>query len=92
MDEMSEARWRYTQAYLLEVFGVEDHAASGIAARSREADLAPIAVTSDIGHLLTLLAGLSGARTAIEIGTLGVLGAAHRTRAWRTRPPDHHRP
>ena len=77
MDEMSEARWRYTQAYLLEVFGVEDHAASGIAARSREADLAPIAVTSDIGHLLTLLVGLSGARTAIEIGTLGGYSALH---------------
>ncbi len=77
MDEMSEDRWRYTQQYLLEVFGVEDHAAANIAARSREAALAPIAVTSDIGHLLTLLAGLSGARTAIEIGTLGGYSALH---------------
>jgi predicted O-methyltransferase YrrM len=77
MDEMNEARWRYTHDYLAEVFGVEDAAAAATSARSREAGLAPIAVSSDVGRLLTLLAGLSGARTAIEIGTLGGYSALH---------------
>ena len=77
MEEMNKARWRYTHDYLTEVFGVEDAAAATISARSRESGLSPIAVSSDIGRVLTLLTGLSGARTAIEIGTLGGYSALH---------------
>jgi len=74
---MNPERWRYTNDYLAEVFGREDAVLAAIAARSREAGLAPIAVTRDIGCLLTMLARLAGARAAIEIGTLGGYSAAH---------------
>jgi predicted O-methyltransferase YrrM len=77
VNDASPDRWQYTLAYLTEVFGVEDPAAAGIRQQSLQAGLPPIAVSSDIGHLLTLLVRLTGVRTALEIGTLGGYSALH---------------
>lgn len=74
---MTLDRWHFTHDYLADVFGREDAVLEAIATRSRDAGLAPIAVTRDIGRLLTLLTRLTGARSAIEIGTLGGYSAAH---------------
>lgn len=68
MDDMNAARWRYTRDYLAEVFGVEDEAAAVVRARSQQEGLAPIAITRDVGHVLTLLARLTGTCLAIECG------------------------
>lgn len=77
MDDMTAGRWRYTQAYLAEVFGVEDEAARGIRLGSERAGLDPIAVRADAARLLTLLARTTAARTAVEVGTLGGYSAWH---------------
>ena len=77
MDNMSPGRWRYTQAYLAEVFGVEEEAARGIRLRSQRAGLDPIAVRGDAGRFLTLLARMTDTRTAVEVGTLGGYSAWH---------------
>jgi len=77
MDDMNAERFRYTQDYLREVFGGEDEVAATVRQRAEDAGLPPIAVTSDVGRFLTLLAQFSGARTAIEVGTLGGYSALH---------------
>ena len=41
MDDMTAGRWRYTQAYLAEVFGVEDEAAAEIRRRSERSGAGP---------------------------------------------------
>jgi predicted O-methyltransferase YrrM len=72
--QMTPDRWRATGEYLVEVFGAQDEQLSTLTPRAIAAGLPDIAVSSDVGRLLTLLTGLTGggrgARLAIEVGTL----------------------
>ncbi len=77
MSEMTPERWRYTTDYLIRVFGAESSAAAGIRERSEEAGLPRIAVSSDVGRILTFLTGFAGEGTAFEVGTLGGYSALH---------------
>jgi len=77
MDDMTPDRWRYTTEYLIQVFGAEDEAAAAIRERSEQAGLPQIAVSSDIGRVLTFLTGLAGRGTAVEVGTLGGYSALY---------------
>ena len=71
---MTPDRWRATGEYLVEVFGAQDEQLRTLTPRAIAAGLPDIAVSSDVGRLLTLLTGLAGggrgARLAIEVGTL----------------------
>ena len=66
-DEMSKA----VDAYVTELFELEDGALEGARARSREAGLPAIEVTPAQGAFLGILARAAGARRVLEIGTLG---------------------
>ncbi len=79
---MSPERWRFTGAYLREVFGqLEDPALEASLADARAAGLPDIAVSVEVGRLLSILAGLVGARVAIEVGTLGGFSTTFLARA-----------
>jgi predicted O-methyltransferase YrrM len=74
--EMTPARWRYTNEYLGEVFGAEDAGLARLRAEAQAAGLPAIAVSAEVGRLLQLLVGLTPARRALELGTLGGYSAA----------------
>lgn len=67
---MTEARWRYTTAYLKETFGAQDAHLAGLMDRAVAAGLPDIAVSADVGHLLRMLTTTTRGRLAIEVGTL----------------------
>jgi caffeoyl-CoA O-methyltransferase len=73
--QMTPERWDWTAAYLREVFGAEDDQLRTLTPRAIAAGLPDIAVSADVGRLLMLLAAMTGrgggARTAVEVGTLG---------------------
>jgi predicted O-methyltransferase YrrM len=70
MDTQTEA----LNAYVAEVFGRPDDQLRSLMTRAVAADLPDIAVSADVGRLLTLLAGTTnqgrGPSLAIELGTL----------------------
>lgn len=68
---MTPARWEATQAYIHEVFGVEDDALRSAAAEAEAAGLPPIAVNAEVGRLLWILTSMTRAMLAVELGTLG---------------------
>lgn len=72
--DMTPQRWANTSAYLRDVFGRQDQHLAGLMDRAVAAGLPAIAVSPDVGHLLTLLASLTnagrGARLVLELGTL----------------------
>ena len=72
--DMTPSRWKSTSSYLVDVFGAEDEQLKTMTPRSVAAGLPDIAVSSDVGRLLMLLTSMtgggSGARMAIELGTL----------------------
>ncbi len=72
--DMSPDRWKRTSNYLQEVFGHEDNQLRTLMPRAVAAGIPDIAISSDVGRLLTLLASMCGdgrgARTIIEVGTL----------------------
>jgi predicted O-methyltransferase YrrM len=57
--------------YVTSLFAAEDSVLAGIRARHAEADLPPILISPDEGKLLFVLLRAAGARTALELGTLG---------------------
>ena len=57
--------------YITEMLVPEDAALQAALADSAAAELPPIAVTPNQGKLLELLARIQGARTILELGTLG---------------------
>lgn len=69
--EITPERWQYTLDYLEEVFGAEDDGLRQLRADSVVLGLPPIAVSPDIGKLLSILVSMTGAKRAIEVGTLG---------------------
>jgi predicted O-methyltransferase YrrM len=72
--EMTADRWRSTCAYLVDVFGSQDDQLRTLTPRAVAAGLPDIAVSPDVGRLLMMLTGMTGggtgARLAIEVGTL----------------------
>jgi predicted O-methyltransferase YrrM len=68
---MNPARWENTERYLQEVFGREDDVLRGLREAAAREGLPDISVSADVGRLLSLLVKTTGARNAIELGTLG---------------------
>ncbi len=68
--EMTPERWRFTERYSNEVFGNQDDHLAGLMGRAVAAGLPPIAVSADVGRLLTILTRLTSGRRALELGTL----------------------
>jgi len=67
----SQERWSAVDHYVEELLVGEDPALAGALAASAEAGLPSIALTPALGKLLHLLARMHGARSILEIGTLG---------------------
>lgn len=68
-------------AYVEELFAPPDPVLERAIRRSREEGLPGIQVSPSAGKLLRLLAGISGARRILEIGTLGGYSTIHLARA-----------
>ena len=68
---MSQELWSQVDHYLGEVLVPADPALDAALAASKAAGLPEIAVAPNQGKLLNLLARLAGARSILEIGTLG---------------------
>ena len=68
---MSQELWSQVDQYLGEVLVPADPALDSALAASKAAGLPEIAVAPNQGKLLNLLARLAGARSILEIGTLG---------------------
>lgn len=68
---MSNETWTQVDEYIAERFAPEDPALTAALADSEAAGLPPISVSAAQGSLLNLLAQATGARTILEIGTLG---------------------
>jgi len=68
---MTQELWSQVDDYLGEVFVPADPALDAAVKASRAAGLPEIAVAPNQGKLLNLLARLAGARSILEIGTLG---------------------
>ncbi|MFD7284444.1 O-methyltransferase [Streptomyces sp. NPDC059863] len=68
---MSQEQWNAVDRYFTEQLAPADEALSAALAASDAAGLPAIAVSPNQGKLLQLLARIQGARTVLEIGTLG---------------------
>jgi caffeoyl-CoA O-methyltransferase len=68
--KMTPERWRYTAAYLRETFGRQDEHLDGLMDRAVAHGLPDIAVSADVGRLLTILTSMTRGRLAVELGTL----------------------
>ncbi|MCF2125411.1 O-methyltransferase [Strepomyces sp. STD 3.1] len=69
---MSESQlWEDVDAYFISHLAPDDPALEAALRESETAQLPPVNVTANQGKLLQLLAQIQGARTILEIGTLG---------------------
>ncbi|MFU0243224.1 O-methyltransferase, partial [Streptomyces scabiei] len=69
---MSESQlWDDVDTYFISHLAPDDEALAAARRESDAAGLPPVNVTANQGKLLQLLAQLQGARTVLEIGTLG---------------------
>lgn len=68
--EMTPDRWRYTSAYLRDVFGASDAHLAGLMDEAVQAGLPDIAVSADVGRLLKMLTSMTRGELAVELGTL----------------------
>ena len=66
-----QERWTAVDRYITDLLVPEEQALEAALAASAAAGLPPIAVTPNQGKLLELLARMQGARTILELGTLG---------------------
>ena len=71
MEPKPQERWTAVDDYIADLLVPEDSALQTALEDSAAAGLPPIAVTPNQGKLLGLLARLRGARTILELGTLG---------------------
>jgi predicted O-methyltransferase YrrM len=78
---MDQETWNAVDDYIVTTVVAEDAALRAATAASAEAGLPPIAVAPNQGKLLHLLALLGGARTVLEVGTLGGYSAIWLARA-----------
>ncbi|KQX82315.1 MULTISPECIES: O-methyltransferase [unclassified Streptomyces] len=69
---MSESQaWDAVDAYFTDHLAPDDEVTAAALRDSEAAELPPVNVTANQGKLLQLLAEIQGARTVLEIGTLG---------------------
>src|SRR6185437_14962477 len=68
---MSAELWSDVDRYITDVLVGSDAVLDAALAASREAGLPPINVAPNQGKLLHLLARIQGARSILEVGTLG---------------------
>jgi predicted O-methyltransferase YrrM len=68
---MAQEQWTAVDRYITDLFVPRDAALDGVLEASAAAGLPPINVAPNQGKLLLLLARVLGARTILEIGTLG---------------------
>ncbi len=68
---MTNERWEDVDRYIVELFVAPDPALDGALESSRAAGLPPINVAPNQGKLLHLLIRAAGARSVLEVGTLG---------------------
>ncbi|MEU6877263.1 O-methyltransferase [Streptomyces sp. NPDC046712] len=68
---MTTDQWTTVDRYLTDLLAPADEALAATLADSRAAGLPEIAVAPNQGKLLHLLVAMQGARTVLEIGTLG---------------------
>jgi predicted O-methyltransferase YrrM len=68
---MTQELWSNVDDYIVEHLIEPDPVLDAALADSAAAGLPPIAVTSNLGKLLQLVLRLAGARTVLELGTLG---------------------
>ncbi|MGA3284717.1 MAG: O-methyltransferase [Verrucomicrobiota bacterium] len=68
---MNQETWTAVDRYLADLFVPSDPALDAALAASVAAGLPPISVSPNQGKLLQLLARIQGARSILEIGTLG---------------------
>jgi len=66
-----DTRWEAVDAYLIDTFGLNDDVFAAALAASDAAGLPTIQVTAPQGRLLELLARMLGAKSILELGTLG---------------------
>jgi predicted O-methyltransferase YrrM len=78
---MTQEQWTAVERYLTELLVQPDAALEAVLEESESAGLPPINVTPNQGKLLHLLARGIGARTILEIGTLGGYSAIWLARA-----------
>jgi predicted O-methyltransferase YrrM len=78
---MSQERWTAVDEYVAELLFPPDEALEAALTDSAAAGLPDIAISPAYGRLLTLLAQSHGARTMLEIGTLGGYSAICLARA-----------
>lgn len=84
---MTQTTWTAVDRYLTDLLVPADPVLEAALAASAEAELPPHHVSPTEGKLLSLLARIHGARTILEIGTLGGYSTI-----WLARglPPDGH--
>lgn len=68
---MSQERWTAVDSYITDLLVPHDPALDEALEASTQAGLPPIAVSPNQGKLLQLIARVQGARTILELGTLG---------------------
>lgn len=78
---MSSSRWAAVDAYLEGALITPDEALTGALRRADAAGLPPIQVSPSQGKLLQILAQAIGARSILEIGTLGAYSTIWLARA-----------
>ena len=66
-----ETTWESVDAFFSEHLGIEDQALQRASTTSEAEGLPPIQVSAPAGKLLELLVAMSGARSILEVGTLG---------------------
>lgn len=69
--EFTKERFEYTKQYTRDVFGKQDDHLANLIRDAVKAGLPDVAVSSDVGRLLTLLVKMVNAELVIELGTLG---------------------
>ena len=78
---MSEAVWESVDGYIVERLGATDDVLDALLSASSEAGLPAIAVSATQGKFLHLLTRAVGARSVLEVGTLGGYSTAWFARA-----------
>jgi len=68
--DFTKERFEYTTRYVRDVFGQQDAHLAGLMDEAQAAGIPQIAVSPDVGHLLTLLVKTTGAKLVVELGTL----------------------
>lgn len=72
---MSDERWRHTSAYIRALFAREDEVLEGLMTRATAEGLPAIDAGPESGRMLQMLAMMTAAALAIEVGTLAGVSA-----------------